>query len=82
LAGKLAGYEIDVYREAETEEEDIDLDEFTDEIDSWIIDELKGIGLDTAKSVLQVPNEELVRRTELEEETVQEVRRILEAEFE
>ena len=82
LAGKLAGYEIDVYREAETEEEDIDLDEFSDEIDSWIIDELKGIGLDTAKSVLAVANEELVRRTELEEETVQEVRRILEAEFE
>jgi N utilization substance protein A len=82
LAGKLAGYEIDVYRDAETEEEDIDLDEFTDEIDSWIIDELKGIGLDTAKSVLGITNEELVRRTELEEETVQEVRRILEAEFE
>lgn len=82
LAGKLAGYEIDVYREAETEEEDIDLDEFSDEIDSWIIDELKGIGLDTAKSVLAVANEELVRRTELEEETVQEIRRILEAEFE
>ncbi|MCG9879840.1 MAG: transcription termination factor NusA [Bacteroidia bacterium] len=82
LAGKLAGYEIDVYREAETEEEDIDLDEFSDEIDSWIIDELKGIGLDTAKSVLAVPTEELVRRTELEEETVLEVRRILEAEFE
>jgi N utilization substance protein A len=82
LAGKLAGYEIDVYRETETEEEDIDLDEFSDEIDSWIIDELKGIGLDTAKSVLGISNEELVRRTELEEETVQEVRRILEAEFE
>ncbi len=82
LAGKLAGYEIDVSRETETEEEDIDLDEFSDEIDSWIIDELKGIGLDTAKSVLGISNEELVRRTELEEETVQEVRRILEAEFE
>ncbi|OYU94248.1 MAG: transcription termination/antitermination protein NusA [Bacteroidetes bacterium B1(2017)] len=82
LAGKLAGYEIDVYREAESEEEDIDLDEFSDEIDSWIIDELKGLGLDTAKSVLAISNEELVRRTELEEETVQEVRRILEAEFE
>ncbi len=82
LAGKLAGYEIDVYRENETEEEDIDLDEFSDEIDGWIIDELKGLGLDTAKSVLAISNEELVRRTELEEETVQEVRRILEAEFE
>jgi N utilization substance protein A len=82
LAGKLVGYEIDVYREAEVEEEDIDLDEFSDEIDSWIIDELKGLGLDTAKAVLNMSNEELVRRTELEEETVQEVRRILEAEFE
>ncbi len=82
LAGKLVGYEIDVYREAEVEEEDIDLDEFSDEIDSWIIDELKGLGLDTAKAVLSMSNEELVRRTELEEETVQEVRRILEAEFE
>jgi N utilization substance protein A len=82
LAGKLVGYEIDVYREAEVEEEDIELDEFSDEIDSWIIDELKGLGLDTAKAVLNMSNEELVRRTELEEETVQEVRRILEAEFE
>jgi N utilization substance protein A len=82
LAGKLVGYEIDVYREAEVEEEDIDLDEFSDEIDSWIIDELKGLGLDTAKAVLAMSSEELVRRTELEEETVLEVRRILEAEFE
>ena len=82
LAGKLAGYEIDVYREVEQEEEDIDLEEFSDEIDSWIIDELKGIGCDTAKSVLALPVEDLVRRTELEEETVLEVRRILEAEFE
>jgi N utilization substance protein A len=82
LAGKLVGYEIDVYREAEVEEEDIDLDEFSDEIDSWIIDELKGLGLDTAKAVLAISSEELVRRTELEEETVLEVRRILEAEFE
>jgi hypothetical protein len=62
--------------------EDIDLEEFSDEIDSWIIDELKGIGCDTAKSVLALPVEDLVRRTELEEETVLEVRRILEAEFE
>ncbi|GAB1448007.1 MAG: transcription termination factor NusA [Bacteroidetes bacterium] len=82
LAGKLAGYEIDVYRETEQEEEDIDLDEFSDEIDSWILDELKAIGCDTAKSVLALPIEDLVRRTELEEETVLEVRRILEAEFE
>ncbi len=82
LAGKLAGYEIDVYRETEHEEEDIDLEEFSDEIDSWIIDELKGIGCDTAKSVLAISVEDLVRRTELEEETVVEIRKILEAEFE
>jgi len=82
LAGKLAGYEIDVYRETEHEEEDIDLEEFSDEIDSWIIDELKGIGCDTAKSVLAISVEDLVRRTELEEETVIEIRKILEAEFE
>jgi transcription termination/antitermination protein NusA len=82
LAGKLAGYEIDVYREAEQEEEDIDLEEFGDEIDSWIIDELKGIGCDTAKSVLALPVEDLVRRTELEEETIREVVRILRSEFE
>ena len=84
LAGKLTGYEIDVYRESEDEniEEDIDLDEFTDEIDSWIIDELKGIGCDTAKSVLNIPDAELVRRTELEEETIAEIKQILKAEFE
>ncbi|MFN4082654.1 MAG: transcription termination factor NusA [Bacteroidia bacterium] len=83
LAGKLVGYEIDVYREnAELEEEDIDLEEFADEIDGWIIDELKAIGCDTAKNVLKLSVEELVRRTELEEETVNEVRRILQSEFE
>jgi N utilization substance protein A len=82
LAGKMVGYEIDVYRDGENEEDDIDLDEFTDEIDNWIIDELKNIGLDTAKAVLALNNEELVRRTELEEETVVEIKRILEAEFE
>jgi N utilization substance protein A len=82
LAGKMVGYEIDVYRDGENEEDDIDLDEFTDEIDTWIIDELKNIGLDTAKAVLALNNEELVRRTELEEETVVEIKRILEAEFE
>jgi N utilization substance protein A len=81
LAGKLAGYEIDVYREDAEEEFDVDLDEFNDEIDMWIIDELKGIGLDTAKSVLAVSNEDLVRRTELEEETIVEIKKILEAEF-
>jgi N utilization substance protein A len=82
LAGKLAGVEIDVYRESDEDEGDIDLDEFADEIDGWIIDELKGIGCDTAKSVLHLSVEDLVRRTELEEETVQEVRRILQSEFE
>jgi N utilization substance protein A len=82
LASKLTGYEIDVYREADEVEEDIDLDEFADEIDGWIIDELKNIGCDTAKSVLNHTVEELVRRTELEEETVLEVRRILQSEFE
>ncbi|MBI3141273.1 MAG: transcription termination/antitermination protein NusA [Bacteroidetes bacterium] len=83
LAAKLTGYEIDVFRENEKEEEfDIDLDEFTDEIDNWVIDELKAIGLDTAKSVLTLTTEELVRRTELEEETIKEVVKILKSEFE
>jgi N utilization substance protein A len=82
LAGKLVGVEIDVYRENEEEDGDIDLEEFSDEIDSWIITELKGIGCDTAKSVLAISNEELIRRTELEEETVVEIRKILQAEFE
>jgi N utilization substance protein A len=83
LAGQLTGYEIDVFREADVQdEEDVNLDEFTDEIDGWIIDVLKGIGCDTAKSVLEIPYLELVRRTDLEEETVKEVIRILESEFE
>lgn len=83
LAGKLVGYSIDVYRDnVEEDDTDVDLDEFTDEIDEWIIDELKGIGLDTAKSVLEVANEDLVRRTELEEETIAEIKKIFKAEFE
>jgi N utilization substance protein A len=83
LAGKLTGYEIDVYREGdEAVEEDVDLDEFTDEIDEWIIEEFKKIGCDTAKSVLDQSVEELIRRTDLEEETVREVIRILKEEFE
>lgn len=83
LAGQLTGYEIDVYRESDTEdEEDVNLDEFSDEIESWIIDILKGIGCDTAKSVLEIPFDELVRRTDLEEDTVKEVIRILKSEFE
>ena len=83
LASKLVGYEIDVFRElSELEEEDVDLDEFADEIDSWIIDELKRIGLDTAKSVLHMTSEDIVRRTELEEETVKHLFDILKQEFE
>ncbi len=82
LAGKLTGYEIDVYREAVEEVEDVDLDEFADEIDHWIIDELKSIGCDTAKSVLDLSIEDLVKRTDLEEETVKEVVSILKSEFE
>ncbi|RYD81987.1 MAG: transcription termination/antitermination protein NusA, partial [Sphingobacteriales bacterium] len=82
LAAKLTGYEIDVFRESEEEDYDVDLEEFSDEIDSWIIDELKGIGCDTAKSVLELSPEELVRRTELEEETVKEILSIIKAEFE
>src|SRR5690606_1396098 len=82
LAGKLTGYEIDVYREASEEDEDVDLDEFSDEIDSWIIDEFKKVGLDTAKSVLALNVNELVKRTDLEEETIEEILGILRAEFE
>jgi transcription termination/antitermination protein NusA len=82
LAGKLTGYEIDVYRDTDTDMEDVDLVEFTDEIDSWIIEELKSIGCDTAKSVLELKPEELVKRTDLEAETINEVIRILKAEFE
>jgi N utilization substance protein A len=82
LAGKLTGYEIDVYREADEQDEDVDIEEFSDEIDSWIIDEFKRIGLDTAKSVLALTVNELVKRTDLEEETVKEVLSILQAEFE
>lgn len=82
LAGKLTGYEIDVYREAPEDDEDVDLDEFVDEIDDWMIDELKAIGLDTAKSVLALSAEELIKRTDLEEETVQDILAILKAEFE
>jgi N utilization substance protein A len=82
LAGKLTGYEIDVYRESDVDDEDVDLEEFSDEIDGWIIDEFKRIGLDTAKSVIELSTDELVRRTDLEESTVKEVVGILRAEFE
>jgi N utilization substance protein A len=84
LASRLVGFEIDVYRENEEgndEEYDIDLEEFSDEIEGWMIDELKKIGCDTARSVLQLNDEELVRRTDLEEETIKEIRKILESEF-
>jgi N utilization substance protein A len=82
LAGKLTGYELDVYREGEVDVEDVDLEEFADEIDGWIIDELKAIGLDTAKSVIEMSVKDLVHRTDLEEETIEEVMKILRAEFE
>jgi len=83
LAGKLTGYEIDVYRDTEGEgDDDVDLVEFSDEIDQWIIDELKTIGCDTARSVLNLELEELVKRTDLEEETIKEVIKILKSEFE
>ena len=83
LAQELTGYSIDVYRDVkdESQEYDIDLDEFADEIEPWIIDELKRIGCDTALSVLDLSTDELVRRTDLEQETIEDVRRILEAEF-
>lgn len=82
LAGQLVGYEIDVFRDIEETDADIELREFSDEIESWIIDEFYKIGVDTAKSVLALSLEELVRRTDLEEETVQMVKEILSAEFE
>lgn len=82
LASKLVGYEIDVYREGAEDIDDVDLDEFSDEIDSWIIDELKAIGCDTAKSVIELSKEELVKRTDLEDETVSEIIKIIKSEFE
>lgn len=81
LASRLTGYEIDIYRDSDMDYEDVDLMEFTDEIDKWIIDELKSIGCDTAKSVLAIPFEELVSRTDLEEETIKNVIEVLKAEF-
>lgn len=83
LASMLTGYQIDVFREMDDEDnEDIYLDEFNDEIEQWVLDAFKAIGLDTAKAVLAEPKEELIRRTDLEEETVDDVLRILSAEFE
>ena len=80
LAGRLTGYEIDVYREGA--EEDVELTEFKDEIDEWVIEEFRKVGLDTAKSVLELDAEDLIKRTDLEEETVEYVLRILKEEFE
>lgn len=83
LAQQLTGYGIDVYRDVkESAHFDIDLSEFSDEIDEWVIEEFKKVGCDTALSVLDLSVEELIRRTDLEEETVRDVRKILEAEFE
>jgi N utilization substance protein A len=84
LASRLVGIEIDVYRELTEHEqdEDVSLSEFSDEIDDWVIAELNKIGLDTAKSVLAVPKKDLVRRTELEEETIDDVFEVLSQEFE
>ena len=83
LASRLLEMEIDVFRELdESQEEDVDLDEFSDEIENWIIDELKRIGLDTAKAVLNLEKSELVKRADLEENTVEEVINTLKKEFE
>lgn len=84
LACELTGFELDVYRDNEGQEEefDIDLEEFSDEIEGWVIDELKRVGCDTARSVLDLTEEELERRTDLEKETIGEVRKVLQAEFE
>lgn len=84
LASKLTGYQIEVYRvtHGQAEEDDVELTEFLDEIDTWIIEEFKRVGMDTARSVLRTSTEDLMRRTELEEETIAEVKKILQSEFE
>jgi N utilization substance protein A len=82
LAGRLTGFDIDVYRETDEVTDDVSIDDFADEIDQWIIDVLKGVGCDTARAVLDIPQSELAKRTDLEEETIQEVVRILRAELE
>jgi len=82
LASQLSGYEIDVYRESDEDDEDVNLEEFADEIESWVLDELKAIGCDTAKSVLNLSVEDLVKRTDLEEETIKDLVNVLKAEFE
>jgi N utilization substance protein A len=83
LASQLTGYDIDVYRDREiADEEDVSLEEFADEIDDWVLDGLKSIGCDTARNVLNLSREELIKRTDFEEETIDEVLRILKSEFE
>ncbi len=82
LASQLTGFEIDVYREVSADDEDVDIDEFSDEIEAWVLDALKAIGCDTAKSVLELSRADLITRTDLEEETVDNVLRILKSEFE
>ncbi|MEO2084283.1 MAG: KH domain-containing protein, partial [Marinoscillum sp.] len=83
LASKLLDLEIDVFRELDgLQEEDVDLEEFSDEIEGWIIDELKRIGLDTAKAVLNIEKDDLLKRSDLEEETVDNIRATLNKEFE
>ena len=81
LASKLTGYQIEVYRLNADTEDDVDLDEFLDEIDTWIIEEFKKIGLDSAKDVLRTSVEDLLQRTDLEEETIVQVQKILREEF-
>lgn len=82
LAGKLTGYEIDVYRDTDDEIDDVKLEEFSDEIDAWVIEALKSIGCDTARSVLKLSMEELTSRTDLEDETIEAVLNVLKSEFE
>ena len=82
LAGKLVGYEIDVYREGGEAADDVNLDEFSDEIEAWVIDALKACGCDTARSVLEMNKEDLIKRSDLEEETIDEVVSILTSELE
>ncbi|MGY8979925.1 MAG: transcription termination factor NusA [Flavobacteriales bacterium] len=82
LAGKLTGYEIDVFRDEDSFEDDVDIDEFSDEIEAWVLDALKAIGCDSAKSVLAIEADDLVSRTDLEKETVDDVLAVFKAEFE
>ncbi|MDA3882694.1 MAG: transcription termination factor NusA [Bacteroidales bacterium] len=82
LASQITGYNLDVYRDNIEEEEDVNLEEFSDEIDAWVIDEFKKIGCDTAKSVLKLTTDDLIKRTDLEEETIEDTIKILKSEFE